>query len=477
MDPLARLEADVRRDLERIAHPRAPWLSPKIAPDGSPALDVLIVGAGQGGIAAAFGLKRARVDNVLVIDKAPEGREGPWRTYARMPTLRSPKDYTGPDLDVPSLTYEAWHTARFGAASWDDLDLIGRLEWADYLDWVRKMTGARVQNGVELIAIDEAGALLRATVRDKDGERSIHARRIILATGQESAGAWSLPPEVAALPRHLRAHTCEDIDFGALKGKTVFVLGAGASAFDNAATALEAGATVHMFTRRDDIQVIQPYRAITYAGFIRHLADLDDAWRWRIMRHVLSLREGFPQHTYDRCAKHEAFVLNVGAPWLSVTSDGDRVTVVTPRGPMTADYVIGGTGVEMDFACRPELSSFAHNIASWADRYTPPPEEAEPRLGAFPYLDGDYAFLEKVPGETPWISRIHLFGIAATMSLGPSGSSINAMTTAVPHLVRGVTRSLFREDAPERYADVVAYDVPQAVVPETAVVRHRPRNA
>ena len=61
-----------------------------------------------------------------VIDKEPEGREGPWRTYARMPTLRSPKDFTGPDLDVPSLTYEAWHTARFGAASWEDLDLIGR---------------------------------------------------------------------------------------------------------------------------------------------------------------------------------------------------------------------------------------------------------------------------------------------------------------------------------------------------------------
>ena len=477
MDTLARLEADVRRDLERIAHPRDPWLSPKTAPDGSQALDVLVAGAGQGGIAAAFGLARARVTNVLVIDKEPQGREGPWRTYARMPTLRSPKTYTGPDLDVPSLTYEAWHTARFGAASWDALELIGKDEWADYLDWVRRMTGANVRNEVELVAIDEAGPLLRATVRDRDGERAIHARRIILATGQESAGAWTLPPEVTALPAHLRAHTCDDIDFDALSGKTVFVLGAGASAFDNAATALEAGARVELFTRRDEIQVIQPYRAITYAGFIRHLADLDDAWRWRIMRHVLSLREGFPQHTYDRCAMHEAFTLNVGAPWLSVAADGDRVTVVTPRGPMTADFVIGGTGVEMDFAGRPELASFAHNIASWADRYTPPPDEAEPRLAAFPYLGGDFAFVEKVPGETPWISRIHLFGIASTMSFGPSGSSINAMTTAVPRLVRGVTRSLFREDAPDRYADILAYDVPQAVVPEGDLVRHRPPKA
>jgi len=40
--------------------------------------------------------------------RAPEGREGVWVTFARMPTLRSPKDQTGPDLGLPSLTFEAW---------------------------------------------------------------------------------------------------------------------------------------------------------------------------------------------------------------------------------------------------------------------------------------------------------------------------------------------------------------------------------
>ena len=53
-------------------------------------LDVLIVGAGQGGLAIAFQLMRERVNNVLVIDKAEPGAEGPWINYARMPTLRSP---------------------------------------------------------------------------------------------------------------------------------------------------------------------------------------------------------------------------------------------------------------------------------------------------------------------------------------------------------------------------------------------------
>ncbi len=50
---------------------------------------------------------------------------------------------------------------------------------------------------------------------------------------------------------------------------------------------------------------------------------------------------------------------------------------------------------------------------------------------------------------------IHLFNIASTMSFGPSGSSINAMTTAVPKLVAGLTRGLFKGDL-ERHCELDA---------------------
>ena len=63
---LAALREKVRADLDVIAHPRMEWLSPRKAPDGTKALDVLIVGAGQSGIATAFGLKRARVDQLCL---------------------------------------------------------------------------------------------------------------------------------------------------------------------------------------------------------------------------------------------------------------------------------------------------------------------------------------------------------------------------------------------------------------------------
>jgi len=463
---LAALTAQVRADLARIAHPSATWLKPQTGPDGQPALDVLIVGGGQSGLATAFGLLRSRVTNILVLDKAEHGREGPWLTYARMPTLRSPKDFTGPDLDIPSLTYQAWHEAKFGEQSWRYLDLIPREYWAEYLVWYREVLDLPVRNGCEVVDIAPAAdGLLQATVRGKDGETTLHARKIVLATGQEGMGDWSVPAPLRHLPVMRCVHSGAEIDFGALRGRRVAVIGAGASAFDNAAVALETGAArVDLLCRRAEIQLVQPYRWLTFRGFLRHFSDLDDTWRWRFMRAVLELREGFPQHTYDRCARHAAFHLREGAPVIAARETPDGVVLQTAKGEITADFVISATGITMDFTQRPELKRFASNIARWSDRYAPDESERDERLDAFPYLADDHALCERVQGETPWIGDIHVFAIASTMSFGASGSSINAMTTAVPKLVHGLTRGLFKADIDRHWAAFQAYDVKQATI-------------
>lgn len=467
-DGLSVLESRIAGDLDRIAHPRAPWLEPRADADGKPAFDVIVVGGGQSGLATAFGLLRSQVTNILVLDKAAAGQEGPWRSYARMHTLRSPKDFTGPDLDVPSLTYQSWHEAKFGVESWQELALIPKELWADYLGWFRHVVGVPMRNEAEVVDIAPAAGLLAVTIRANGSIETLHARKIVLATGQESMGGWTLPPVLAALPASRRAHSAELIDFAAFAGKRVAVIGAGASAFDNAATALEAGAAqVHLLCRRAEIQVVQPYRWLTFRGFLRHFCDLDDAWRWRFMSAVLAMREGFPQATYDRCAGHSGFRLHQGASVLSAIDGPGGVELASPKGPVTVDFVIAATGIEIDLAMRPELARFAGNIASWSDRYTPPDDERDDRLGRFPYLGDDYALTEREPGATPWIADIHLFTIASSMSFGASGSSINAMTTAVPKLVSGITRGLFCDDVERYWSAFKAYDVPQAVLRPT----------
>lgn len=471
---LADLERAVARDLEMVAHPRKPWLRHRTC-GGVAVLDVLVVGAGQSGLAIGFGLRRDRVNNILLVDAAPYGQEGPWSTYARMPTLRSPKDQTGPDLNIPSLTYQAWHEAQWGADHFTALHLIPTGHWAAYLLWFRAITGLPVRNdvgvtGIEPRQTDDGLPCLQATLSTGEG---LLARKIVLATGQDGTGAWWMPGFIAALPDAARAHASAPIDFTALAGRRVAVLGAGASAFDNAAAALEAGAeSVHLFCRRTEPMNIQPYRWLTFAGFLKHLGDMPDEWRWRFMAYVLGLREGFPPATYTRVTAFDNFVMHTGRNWTGASMHDGAVVLETSHGPFMADFVICGTGIKHDMALRPELAACAGNIAVWSDRYDPPPAERDDRLAAFPYLDPGFAFTERTPGLTPWIGDIHLFGIGTTVSFGPAGSSINAMTTAVPKLVAGVTRGLFREDLAEHWKELLAYDVPQAELSPAHIVRY-----
>ncbi len=459
---LAELEADIARDLELVAHPRAPWLEAKQC-EGQPVLDVLIIGAGQGAMALAFALRRDKVRNILCIDRAEYGQEGPWVTYARMPTLRSWKDQTGPDLYIPALTYQAWHEAQWGAADFTALRWIPKENWNDYLLWFRRVAGIPVRNGVEAGAIEPA--------RTDDGLPCLRvptsigpllARKVVLATGQEGIGHWWMPEFLQRLPASLRAHSADAIDFAALRGRRVAVLGAGASAFDNAAVALEAGAAeVHLFCRRAEPMIIQPYRWLTFAGFLRHLHEMPDDWRWRFMSYVLGLREGFPADTYARVNRFPNFHLHVGRPWTGAREAAGAAVVETPRGDFAADFLIAGTGTRMDAHAVPALAHCAGNIALWQDRFTPPAAEENERLGRYPYLSPEGAFLERSPGETPWISDIHLFGIGASMSFGPSGASINAMSIAAPRAAAGITKGLFSADLPRLYAELRAYALPQ----------------
>ena len=123
---LARLAATARADLARLNFAPAHWVLPTAAPDGTHVLDVLVAGAGMCGQTAAYALLRDGIANIRVVDRARRGEEGPWGTYARMLTLRSPKHLTGPDLGVPALTFRSWYEAQHGDAGWAALHKIGR---------------------------------------------------------------------------------------------------------------------------------------------------------------------------------------------------------------------------------------------------------------------------------------------------------------------------------------------------------------
>ena len=464
---LTELEAVARRDLAYTDYPAHPWVRVR-ARGSQKLLDVAIIGAGQGGIGTAFGLMREKVTNIEIFDRNPEGLEGPWVTFARMITLRTPKHVTGPDYGIASLTPRAYYEAKYGPAEWAALGKIPRQEWQAYLCWFRGVTGVPVQNDTAVTAITPEGDAIRLTLATRSGTIERYARKVVLATGIEGSGSWQIPDFIRrVVPPEQFAHTAHDIDFAKLAGRRIGVLGAGASAFDNAGTALEAGVgSVDLCLRRRDIPRINPYRWMESSGFLGHYAEMPDLLRWRFMRHIFNLNQPPPQDTFWRCRKHENFAYHVGCPWTSAAMDGDEIVVSTPLGEMRFDFLIIGTGFAIDLALRPEIAAFADKIATWADRFTPPAGEESALLSAHPYLGDAFQFTEREAGTAPYLANIHNFTFGATPSMGLSGASISGMKYGVRRLVAGLARDLYVSDAQTHLASLLAYTTPELVSTE-----------
>ncbi len=270
--------------------------------------DVLVAGPGQAGLAIGGYLLREGVNNILLINKAPQGREDVWFDFARMPLIRSLKLYPGPDQGMPNLTYEAWHRARYGDASWDMFELVPVPLWTDYLIWVREATGVPVENNTALTAINPHPNGLALTVETPGGSQTLLTRRLVLATGHDGTGKWWMPDYLEALPEYVHAQAADPIDFSRLAGKTVAVLGIGASGGDNAIAALRAGAaSAHMFCRRDFHRRQQVYHWVMSADFLRHCHELDDEWRWRFVSYILETRMAMLTETWNRLSSTPGF--------------------------------------------------------------------------------------------------------------------------------------------------------------------------
>jgi cation diffusion facilitator CzcD-associated flavoprotein CzcO len=465
--PLEALAERVRHDLELLDYPRRDWLPPRQTSHTTPPApihDVVIVGAGQSGLAAAFGLLRERVKNLVVLDENPLDRAGPWLSFARMRTLRTPKHLTGPDLGIPSLTPRAWYEAENGAGSWEALRFLPKEAWAAYLAWYRRTLQIPVlpDTRVGALAWEPAARAFAVPCTDAASgaaRPTLYARRVVLATGIEGSGQWEVPALISeALPRALYAHTRWDIDFAALAGKRIAVLGAGASAFDNAATALEHGAReVRLHFRRAALVDVNAYRWGEFVGFLRHLGDLPDADRWRFILQIVRMGQLPPADTYQRARQHAGFHLQPGSRWRSVEARGQTVVIQTDDQTFETDFVIVGTGFVTDLRLRPELANLERHIARWADRYTPPEGERNEDLLRHPYLGPGFQHTERTPGEAPYLAYLYNYTFGCLVSLGFGGASISGMKYSIPRLVAGITGSLFLEDRAQHFESLCRF--------------------
>lgn len=453
---LARLEADLARDLARLNHPPADWTPARDGPDGRPALDALIVGGGMNGLSAAFALRRLGLHKLRQIDRRPAGREGPWLTYARMTLLRSPKHLTGPAQGLPNLTFRAWWEAQTGPEGWDALGHIPRPTWAAYLAWYARVTGARVESATELVSLTPAGPYLAARLRTPEGEATLHARQVILATGREGQATPRIPAVFAPHLGPRVRHSSEDIAFAPLAGRRVVAVGASASAFDNACAAAEAGAHVTLLARADPLPPLNKMKWTVFPGFAHGFPDLPAEARLDWLRHVMDLRVAPPRHTVQRAARAGVRVFT-GVETSAVTDLGDALRLHTAQGDHDADLVILGTGFRFDLTAAPELAALAPRALTLRDLGLPGDDE----LLDCPVLGPGFECRPKPGADPAGLARLRVFTHAAQPSLGNLANDIPQASEGAERLARAVARDLFLEDAAHHRARLDAYAEPE----------------
>ncbi|MFT3802030.1 MAG: NAD(P)/FAD-dependent oxidoreductase [Burkholderiaceae bacterium] len=484
---LRALRERARDDLAMLNFPAPDWVPG--APGRAPSqVDVLIVGGGMCGQTAAYALLRDGVRTFRIIDAAARGDEGPWGTFARMLTLRSPKHLTGADLGVPSLTYRAWHEAAYGVEHWQSLHKITTLDWRDYLLWVRETVGVGVENGVRMTAVRPRDEHVEVDLIGPDGPQRVTCRKLVLAMGRDGSGGERWPRidglDPASPARAGRVfHSDEAIDFAALRGRRVAVLGAGASAFDNAAAALEAGAAqVDQFVRRPFLPQVNKSKWTSFPGFLHGFIDLDDARRWAFYTYIFDEQVPPPWESVQRCDRHPQFSLRFGHGWQRIDLDGDgmRITLTAAADAGTGngtgngngngncddagcatlayDAAIVATGFDVDLTRRPELAGIAGDLLRWADRIGAERAAAHPEPARFPYLGDGFELRERVPGTAPGLRHVHLFNWGATMSHGAIAGDIPGLGLGATRLSHAIVKALFVADADRHYARMLAHN-------------------
>jgi len=320
----------------------------------TPVPQVVIVGAGFGGIAAAIELRRHGLADVAILDKAPD-LGGTWLHNT----------YPGAACDVPSHFYSYSFAQR---RDWERL-CPTQPDILRYLHEVARDQGVDrlVETGTHVTACRWDDAARRWTVSTSRGERTADA--VILATGQLHQ------PAAPRLPGTFEGHAFHsaewDHDYD-LRGRRVAVIGTGASAVQLLPAVAEEAAHVTVFQRtgnwflpRRNRPYPRPYRkliervpavqrarrrfwfwfleCLTYV--IRHprtAGRMVGAWSAWYMRHQLrdhpELRERiWPDYTFGckRILFSSYYLPTLAGPDVELVTE--RIERLAPTGVVTAD--------------------------------------------------------------------------------------------------------------------------------------------
>lgn len=256
-------------------------------------LDVVIVGAGFGGVAMGKELLDAGMTNFRIYEGAPEIGGTWWHNR-----------YPGLQVDVPSALYSF---SFFPNPDWSRL-WAPRAELLAYSIEAAEAIGVRpfihVNSWVEGASFDKASGLWQIDLRD----HSVQTRHFVLATG-----GLNIPNT----PHFDGADAYEGISFHAarwrddvkLAGKRVAIIGSGASAVQIIPEIAKTAAQIDMYQRTpnwvspQDNREVSPLRQFVYS-YVPMAYKLQRLRTWAFSE--LGFRAVFPTESQQRARVEEA---------------------------------------------------------------------------------------------------------------------------------------------------------------------------
>jgi thioredoxin reductase len=324
-------------------------------------VDTVIIGAGPYGLSIAAHLAKSNL--TFRIFGSPMQS---WRSHMPKGMLLKSEGFAS-SLDDPDSSFTLRHYCEEMNLPYDDIGTPVPLEvFSAYgLEFQKRLVPTLEQTDITSVSRTSKGFELETA----DGQ-IIHARAVIVATGITHFSY--LPPLLVDLPASHVSHSSQHHDLSSFRGKTVVVLGAGASAVDIAAILHEEGSQVQLVARRQKIafhtKTKEPRpllqrlriprsglgigwrsRLCTDAPLLFHV--MPQKFRFRTVRNLLGPAPGwfvrdkvvgkFPLHL---CCKIQSASVEDGKVHLKIVEkDGSNSELI-------ADHVISATGYQVSIS-------------------------------------------------------------------------------------------------------------------------------
>src|SRR5580658_8000230 len=324
-------------------------------------VDTVIIGAGPYGLSIAAHLSKSSL-TFRIFGSPMES----WRSHMPKGMLLKSEGFASSLYDPDSSFTLRHYCEEMNLPQYDLGNPVPLEVFTAYgLEFQKRLVPTLEQTDITSVSRTSEGFELETA----DGQ-TVHAHTVIVATGITHFSY--LPPLLVDLPGSHVSHSSQHHDLSSFRGKTVVVVGAGASAVDLAAILHEEGSQVQLVARRQEIafhtkakeprplnQRLRYPRSTIGIGWSSRLCTdvpllfhaMPEKFRFRFVREHLGPAPGW----FVRDKVVGKFPLHLGCKIQSVSVEDGKVhlKIVEKDGSnseLIADHVISATGYRVSIA-------------------------------------------------------------------------------------------------------------------------------